>query len=87
MGKDYLKPHIELIIDYNENMNIDLLYQDLKDLKEKYYIVVVTGNVRTDNPIDIICQKLGIRTELLYINQKMSSEYKKKYLTFRLAIG
>ena len=78
MGRNYTLPHINIRIDYNENINIALLKEDLKWLKDKYYVCVMTGNVNEDNPIDLICQELGIRTQLLYYRGKLVSSYKNK---------
>lgn len=79
MGKNYTKPHIDIHVDYNENMDIELIKADLQYLLDKgYYLTVITGDVKTDNPIDLICQELGIRTQLLYYRGKISGTYKKK---------
>lgn len=73
MGKNYLSEHIDLYIDYNDEINVSLVKEDLQYLKDKgYYITVITGEVKTDNPIDIICQELGIRTQLLYYRGQIS---------------
>lgn len=83
MGKDYTKPHIDIHIDYNEDMDTEIIKSDLAYLKSKgYYLTVITGDVKSDNPIDLICQELGIRTQLLYYRGKISGTYKgKKILT------
>lgn len=73
MGKNYLAEHIDIYVDYNDDIDLSLVRSDLKYLKDKgYYITVITGEVKTDNPIDIICQELGIRTQLLYYRGKIS---------------
>lgn len=73
MGKNYLSEHIDLYIDYNDEINVSLVKEDLQYLKDKgYYITVITGEVKTDNPIDIVCQELGIRTQLLYYRGQIS---------------
>lgn len=74
MSKQYLAPHINIYVDYNENMDIALIKSDLIYLKNcGYYITVITGDIKADNPIDLICQELGIRTQLLYYRGKISS--------------
>ena len=79
MGKDYIKPHIDICVDYNETMDIECIKSDLQYLKHKgYYITVITSDVKNDNPIDLICQELGIRTQLLYYRGKISGTYKNK---------
>lgn len=79
MGKNYTNPHIDIHVDYTDDINLNILEQDLIYLKTKgYYITVITGDVKTDNPIDLICQKLGIRTQLLYYRNHISGTYKNK---------
>lgn len=79
MGKDYIKTHIDIRVDYTSDIDIDLLKSDLEYIKSlnKYYITVITGNVNEDNPIDDICRELRIRTQLLYYRGKISAKYKK----------
>lgn len=79
MGKNYLNEHIDIYVDYNDDIDLSLVKNDLKYLKDKgYYITVITGDVKTDNPIDIICQELGIRTQLLYYRGKISKNNQSK---------
>ena len=78
MGHNYTLPHIEIRIEYTDDINIALLKEDLKLLKQNYYICVITGNVNEDNPIDLACQELGIRTQLLYYRGKLIGNYKNK---------
>ena len=80
MGKDYAeKEHIEIYINYTERCNASIIRNDLIDLKEKYHITVITGNIKEDNPIEDICLDLGIRT-LLLLNKdgNVLSKYKNK---------
>ena len=84
MGKDYIKPHIDICVDYNETMDIECIKSDLQYLKNKgYYITVITSDVKNDNPIDLICQELGIRTQLLYYRGKISGTYKNKKIIIK----
>lgn len=79
MGKNYMSEHIDIYIDYNDSMDLSLLKDDLNYLKSKgYYITVITGEVKTDNPIDIICSELGIRTQLLYYRGQISKNNQSK---------
>ena len=88
MGKDYIKTHIDIRVDYTSDIDIDLLKSDLEYIKSlnKYYITVITGNVNEDNPIDNICAELGIRTQLLYYRGKISAKYKNSSITDELII-
>lgn len=79
MGKNYISEHIDIYIDYNEDINLSILKDDLVYLKEKgYYITVITGEVKTDNPIDILCSELGIRTQLLYYRGQITKNNQTK---------
>lgn len=52
MGKDYAeKEHIEIYINYTERCNASIIRNDLIDLKEKYHITVITGNIKEENPL------------------------------------
>ena len=83
MGQDYVnKPHIYIHVDDNPNIDYDIMREDLRLLKEKYWVCVVTGEIKTPNRIEDICLELGIRTQLLYTTKKgvatMNSKYKDK---------
>lgn len=83
LGKDYAeKEHLYIHIDDNPNINYDILKQDLIKLKEKYWLCIITGEIKTPSRIEDICLELGIRTQLLYTTKKgvatMSSKYKNK---------
>lgn len=83
MGKDYVeKPHIEIFVEDGEGINYDILEKDLAYLKEKYWICLTTGEIKTPSKIEDICLKLGIRTQLLYNTkngvQTMIGRYKDK---------
>lgn len=83
MGQDYVnKPHVYIHVDDNPNIDYDIMREDLKLLKEKYWVCVVTGEIKTPSRIEDICLELGIRTQLLYTTKKgvatMNSKYKNK---------
>lgn len=84
MGEGYAtKPHISIHIDYNNCMNLELIKNDLQYLLNKgYYLTVITGEPKSTNPIEYICQELGIRTQMLYYHECVIGKYKdKKILT------
>ena len=68
VGPDYdAKPHKMLVVDDNDTPpTID----ELKKLKEEFYLTVVTGRHKVENETEKACKSLGIRTQLLYITQK-----------------
>lgn len=83
MGQDCAtKPHIEIHVDDNPNINYDIMKADLEWLKERYWLCVITGEINTPSKIEDICLELGIRTQLLYTTKKgvatIGSKYKKK---------
>lgn len=83
LGHDYAnKPHIEIHVDDNPNINYDIMKADLEWLKERYWLCVITGEINTPSKIEDICLELGIRTQLLYTTKKgvatIGSKYKKK---------
>ena len=62
VGKDYAsKPHKTIVID-----DQSVTREKLIELKNAYYLTVVTGASKGDNPTELLCKELGIRTELLY---------------------
>lgn len=83
MGNDYVnKPHIEIHIDDNDNIDYSILEKDLKLLKEKYWLCVITGEINTPSEIENICLRNDIRTQLLYHTKNnvanIGSKYKNK---------
>ena len=79
LGKNVESPHIDIIVDYNDKISLENFKNDLMFLKDKnYYLTVITGEVSKDNPIELICQELGIRTQLLYYRNKLVSSYKNR---------
>ena len=67
VGADYAtKPHKILIVDDGDACpTID----ELRQLKNDYYLTVATGRHKVESECETICKELGIRTELLYITQ------------------
>lgn len=77
MGEDYAnKEHKILVVD--EGDKIPTL-EELRELKEKYYLIVATGNARVENECETRCKELGIRTELLYINSNGTTRKNGKF--------
>jgi len=68
VGADYsAKPHKTLIVDDDDTPPT---IEELKKLKEEFYLTVVTGRHKVENETEKACKALGIRTQLLYITQK-----------------
>lgn len=80
MGQDYVdKPHIYIHVDDSSNIDYDIMREDLRALKEKYWLCVVTGEIKTPSKIEDICLELGIRTQLLYTTKRGASTMNSKY--------
>jgi len=87
MGSDFAsKPHKEIYCEYMDFFDLEAFEQDLITLKEKYYLIVITGDIKTENPIEQICMRNGIRTQLLYGTKKgvktLVSKYKGKEIIY-----
>lgn len=76
-GKRYTLQHVDICVEDTEQIDLSLFESDMKWLLEQnYYITIITGNVNEDNRIELICQKLGIRTNLLYYRGKLAKIYR-----------
>lgn len=80
MGKDYSnKKHIQIICEESESFCIERFEKDIKKLKERYFITVVTGDIHSKTKIEEICLRNGIRTQLLYLTKNGAKTILKKY--------
>ena len=78
MGEDYVKKeHKTIIVDNNDFIT----EKELKELKEKYYLIIATGTPKKENECEILCKKLGIRTEMLYFNYRDKVLKNRKFKT------
>lgn len=76
VGNDYIsKPHKEIVIDEINDLN--KLKNYLISLQKQYYVIIIHGKSECDDEIDILCQKLAIRTKTLYIKKKDTYTKKK----------
>lgn len=67
LGESYAtKQKKILVVDDNDECPTR---EELKNLKEKFYLVVATGNAKGQNECERLCMELGIRTEILYVNR------------------
>ena len=65
VGKDYFtKPH--RVIKVNQVNDLNRFLSQLQQLKQKYYIIVVTGTSTSRNELEQSIMKMGIRIEPLY---------------------
>lgn len=74
MGKNYIKPHIDIHCTYTEDFDLEIFEKDLLYLSENYFVTVITNNILDKSPIEDICLKNGIRTQLLYIKKSDGKE-------------
>ena len=68
MGEDWMLPHKELVVDSLSNIDINEMRKMLVELKKHNYVTVVHSRVRETTALNKLCCELGIRTELLYLN-------------------
>lgn len=86
LGNDYANKQ-EKVIKVDNVEDIEKFKEYIKNLKDKYYIRVVTGKPQEDNEIEIAMKELGVRTEQLYYRKNgeliENGKYKKyKYFSF-----
>ena len=78
-GKDYVKkPGMEIIVDSLANIDKDAFRKYLVQLKKDNYLTVVHNDTGKKSWLNEMCLDMGIRTELLHINGKMSKKHKGK---------
>lgn len=66
MGKEYpTKPEKKIFCEYTEDFDIEKFEADMKQLKKDFFLTIVTGDIRSRTPIEEVCLRNGIRTELL----------------------
>ena len=80
VGKDWVLPHKELIVDRLTNIDLKEMRRMLVELKKHNYITVVHSRVREETALSALCKELGIRTELLYFNRHGEFAISKKNL-------
>lgn len=77
MGEDYAKKeHKIIVVEKKDVVNERESIRKLNKLRDKYFLTIVTGRTDEDTEVELLCKRLGIRTELLYIKTK--GEYKRK---------
>lgn len=79
----YYKWKIDIHCTYTEDFDLEIFEKDLLYLSENYFVTVITNNILDKSPIEDICLKNGIRTQLLYIKKSdgketLVSKYKDK---------
>ena len=88
MGEDfYTKPHTELIVDSLSGIDMKEMRKMLVELKRKNYITVIHSRVRETTALNELCLKLGIRTELLYLNKHGKSVLNAKHIGERKLVS
>jgi GNAT superfamily N-acetyltransferase len=73
MGEDWALPHKEIVVDSLSNIDINEMRKMLVELKKHNYVTVVHSRVRETTALNKLCCELGIRTELLYLNNHEKS--------------
>lgn len=76
VGNDYFEKEIKKIVIDDDDDNIEenitketMTKEKLQELKDKYYLIIITGKPKCMNELENMCLELGIRTEQLYYNK------------------
>lgn len=86
LGDDYINKQ-QKIIKVDNVVDIGKFKEYINNLKNEYYVVVVTGKPSEDNEIEIAMKEIGVRTEQLFIkkgNELLENGKYKKYEYFSL---
>lgn len=76
VGADFAtKPHKDIIVDSLEDIDMDEMKKMLAHLKLDNYITIIHNMVKHESELNRLCKALGIRTELLYIHNKVSMKH------------
>lgn len=80
LGEDYAtKPEKKIFCEYSDDFDIEKFERDVKNLKKDFFLVVVTGDIHSKTPIEEVCLRNGVRTELLYSTKNGNKTILKKY--------
>lgn len=74
VGADYLKPHMEVVVDSLDNLRQSDMTSWIARMKKTHYLVIVHNKVQNESWLNSICKKMGVRTELLYIHGSLSKK-------------
>ena len=79
VGDDYAElPHKEFIIDSLDGIDMGEMKKMLTELKRKNYITIIHSRIHEETALVSLCREMGIRTELLYICNRISKKHRGK---------
>lgn len=87
VGQDYVnKPEkMDIIVDSLKNIDKSAMRNFLLDAMSDKYVTVIHNRVQNESWLNLMCKELGIRTELLYIHDKISKKHigERKIVSFK----
>ena len=75
VGEEYLKPHMEFVVDGLSRIDMSEMRRMLTELKKSNYLTIVHNKVKSESALNRLCRELGIRTELLYIKGGLNKKH------------
>lgn len=87
VGKDFVeKPeHMNVVVDSLKGIDKDAMRNFLMDAMNEKYVTVIHNSVHNESWLNLMCKELGIRTELLYVYDKLVKKHigEMKIVTFK----
>lgn len=77
VGKNFVEKseHMNLVVDDLKNIDKDAMRRFLMDAMSDKYVTIIHNKVQNESWLNLMCKELGIRTELLYIHNKLSKKH------------
>lgn len=77
VGKNFVEKseHMNLVVDDLKNIDKDAMRRFLMDSMSDKYVTIIHNKVQNESWLNLMCKELGIRTELLYIHNKLSKKH------------
>ena len=77
VGHDYVEKseHMNLVVDSLKNINKGAMRKFLMDAMSDKYVTIIHNKVQNESWLNLMCKEMGIRTELLYIHNKLSKKH------------
>ena len=77
VGHDYVEKqeHMNLVVDSLKNIDKNAMRKFLMDAMSDKYVTIIHNKVQNESWLNLMCKEMGIRTELLYIHNKLSKKH------------
>ena len=86
VGRNFVEKQdkLDVIVDSLKDIDKDAMRKFLMDAMSDKYVTVIHNRVQNESWLNLMCKELGIRTELLYIHNKISKKHigEKKIISF-----